>query len=143
MLRWAVLAGSELSPAVHGRRSVSSAGDLGRRQKVRSSSKKKLRLRSKGGKAISDPRCPSPKSVEVVVKLKAYRDQDAIIGPNPKPGVEINGQLSNDHQDAVVAVAEMLNQFSYGFTEGNVPLYAEAFSEALHDLMAKHWPEGL
>jgi hypothetical protein len=43
---------------------------------------------------------------------------------------------------SVVAVAEVLNQFRHGFTEGGVPEYAEAFSEALDDLMAKHWPEG-
>jgi hypothetical protein len=42
-----------------------------------------------------------------------------------------------------VAVAEVLNQFRHGFTEGSVPEYAEAFSEALNDLMAKHWPEEL
>jgi hypothetical protein len=41
-----------------------------------------------------------------------------------------------------VAVAEMLNQFRYGFTESDVLEYAEAFGEALNDLMAKHWPEG-
>lgn len=39
-----------------------------------------------------------------------------------------------------MAVAEVLNQFRHGFTEGRVPEYAEAFSEALNDLMAKHWP---
>lgn len=36
----------------------------------------------------------------------------------------------------------MLNQFRHGFLAGGVPEYAEAFSEALYDLMAKHWPEG-
>ena len=41
-----------------------------------------------------------------------------------------------------MAVAEVLNQFRHGFTEGDVAEYAEAFSEALADLMAKHWPEG-
>ena len=43
---------------------------------------------------------------------------------------------------AVVAVAEVLNQFRYGFAEGGVPEYAQAFSEALADLVAKHWQEG-
>jgi len=41
-----------------------------------------------------------------------------------------------------VAVAEVLNQVRHGFTEGDVAEYAEAFSGALADLMAKHWPEG-
>jgi hypothetical protein len=42
-----------------------------------------------------------------------------------------------------VAVAEVLNQFRHGFTEGDLPEYANAFSEALDDLMAKHWLEGI
>jgi hypothetical protein len=88
---------------------------------------------------MSHPRFPSDKSVEVMVILRAYRDQDAIVGPHPKPGFSLNGQVSDDHQDAVVAVAEVLNQFCHGFTEGGVPEYAEAFGEALDDLMAKHW----
>jgi hypothetical protein len=79
------------------------------------------------------------KSVEVVVTLRAYRDQAAITGPHAKPGFSINGQVGDNHQDAVVAVAEVLNQFRHGFTEGRVPEYAEAFSEALNDLMTKHW----
>lgn len=91
---------------------------------------------------MSQPRFPSKKSVEVVVKLKAYRDQAGIFGSNPKPGFEVNDQVGDNQQDAVVAVAEVLNQFRHGFTEGGVPEYAEAFSEALNDLMAKHWPEG-
>ncbi len=107
------------------------------------SSSKKPRLRSKGGSGMSQPRFPSDKSVEVVVTLKAYRDQAAIVGPNPKPGFSVNGQVGDIHQDAIVAVAEVLNQFRHGFTEGGVPEYAEAFSEALNDLMAKHWPEGM
>ena len=41
-----------------------------------------------------------------------------------------------------MAVAEVLNQFRHGFAEGGVSEYAEAFSEALNDLMAKHWPVG-
>lgn len=90
---------------------------------------------------MSQPRFPSDKSAEVVVTLRAYRDQTAIVGPTPKPGFSINGQVSDNHQDAVVAVAEVLNQFCHGFTEGNVPEYAEAFREALNDLLAKHWPE--
>jgi hypothetical protein len=90
---------------------------------------------------MSEPRFPSGKSVEVVVKLKAYRDQAAIFGPKAKPGFSINDQVSDNQQDAVVAVAEVLNQFRYGFTEGDVREYAEAFSEALDDLIAKHWPE--
>ena len=105
------------------------------------SSSKKPRLRSKAG--MSQPRFPSAKSVEVIVTLRAYRDQAAIVGPRPRPGFEINGQVGDNHQDAVVAVAEVLNQFRHGFTEGGVPEYAEAFSEALDDLMAKHWPEEL
>jgi hypothetical protein len=97
------------------------------------------KLRSKAG--MSEPRYPSGKSVEVKVTLKAYRDQAAIVGPTPKPGFEVNGQPSDNNQDAVVAVAEVLNQFCHGFTEGGVPEYATAFSEVLSDLMAKHWPE--
>jgi hypothetical protein len=104
------------------------------------SSSKKPKLRSKAG--MSQPRFPSEKSVEVVVTLRAYRDQAGIFGPNPKPGFSVNGQVGDNQQDAVVAVAEVLNQFRHGFTEGGVPEYAEAFSEALNDLMAKHWPEG-
>jgi hypothetical protein len=107
------------------------------------SGSKKPRLRSKGGGGMSQPRFPSDKSVEVVVTLRAYRDRAAIVGPNPRPGFSINGQVGDNHQDAVVAVAEVLNQFRHGFTEGGVPEYAEAFSEALNDLMAKHWPERL
>jgi len=102
------------------------------------SSSKKPKLRNKAG--MSQPRFPSPKSVEVVVKLKAYRDQVGIFGPRPKPGFEINDQPGDNQQDAVVAVAEVLNQFGHAFTEGGVPEYAEAFSEALNDLMTKHWP---
>jgi hypothetical protein len=105
------------------------------------SNSKKPRLRSKGG-GMSKPRFPSDKSVEVVVTLRAYKDQAAIVGSKPKPGFSINGQVGDNHQDAVVAVAEVLNQFRHGFTEGGVPEYAEAFREALNDLMAKHWPEG-
>jgi hypothetical protein len=88
-------------------------------------------------------RFPSDKSVEVVVTLKEYRDQAAIVGPDPKPGFSVNSQVGDNHQDAVVAVAEVLNQFRHGFTEGDAPGYAEAFSEALNDPMAKHWPEGI
>ena len=85
---------------------------------------------------------PEEKSVEVVGTLRAYRDQAAIIGPHAKPGFSINGQVGDNHQDAVVAVAEVLNQFRHGFTEGGLPEYAEAFRDALNDLMAKHWQEG-
>lgn len=106
------------------------------------SASKKPRLRSKGGGSMSGPRYPSEKSVEVVVTLRAYRDQAATIGPRAKPGFSINGQIGDNHQDAVVAVAEVLNQFRHGFIEGGVPEYAEAFRDALNDLMAKHWPEG-
>jgi hypothetical protein len=106
------------------------------------SASKKPRLRRKGGGGMSEPRYPSDKSVEVVVILRAYRDQAAIFGPRAKPGFSINGQVSDNHQDAVVAVAEVLNQFSHCFAEGRVPEYAEAFSEALNDLVAKHWQEG-
>jgi hypothetical protein len=105
------------------------------------SSSKKPRLRTQG-RGVSQPGFPSPKSVEVAVTLRAYRDQAGIVGPNAKPGFELNGQVGDNHQDAVVAVAEVLNQFRRGFTEGEVPEYAEAFSEALDDLTAKHWPEG-
>lgn len=91
---------------------------------------------------MSEPRFPSDKSVEVVVTLKAYRDQAGIFDAKPKPGFEVNSQLSDRRQDAVVAVAEVLNQFRHGFTQGDMPEYAEAFGEALDDLMAKHWPEG-
>lgn len=103
------------------------------------SSSRRPKLRWKAG--MSEPRYPSDKSVEVAVKLRAYRDQDAIVGPNSKPGFSINDQVGDNNQDAVVAVAEVLNQFRYGFTEGRVPEYATAFGEALSDLMAKHWPE--
>ena len=106
------------------------------------SASKKPRLRVKGGGGMSEPRYPSEKSVEVVVILRAYRDQAAITGPHAKPGFAINGQVGDNHQDAVVAVAEVLNQFRHGFAEGGVPEYADAFSEALKDLMAKHWQEG-
>jgi hypothetical protein len=76
-----------------------------------------------------------------VVKLRAYRDQAAIVGSNAKPGFSINDQVADNNLDAVVAVAEVLNQFRHGFTKGGVPEYATAFGEALSDLMAKHWPE--
>jgi hypothetical protein len=99
---------------------------------------KKPRLRTKGN-GMSEPRFPSDKSVEVTVVLKAYRDQAAIFGPNAKPGFEVNHQVGDNHQDAVVAVAEILNQFSSGFAAGEVP--TEAFRDALADLMAKHWPD--
>jgi hypothetical protein len=104
------------------------------------STSKKPKLRWKAG--MSPPRFPSDKSVEVVVTLKAYRDQAGIFGPHGKPGFEVNDQVGDNNQDAVVAVAEVLNQFRHGFMEGGVPEYAEAFSGALDDLMAKHWPEG-
>jgi hypothetical protein len=104
------------------------------------SSSRRPNLRRKGGGGMSEPRFPSEKSAEVVVTLRAYRDQAGIFGPKAKPGFSINGQVSDNQQDAVVAVAEVLNQFRYGFTEGGVPEYAEAFSEALDDLVAKHWP---
>jgi hypothetical protein len=79
--------------------------------------------------------------VEVDVTLRAYRDQVAIFGPEPKPGFSVNGQVADRRQDGVVAVAEVLNQFRHGFAEGGVPEYADAFNEALNDLMAKHWPQ--
>lgn len=104
------------------------------------SSSKKPKLRWKAG--MSQPSFPSEKSVEVAVTLRGYRDQAAIVGPNAKPGFSVNGQVGDNNQDAVVAVAEVLNQFRHGFTEGGVPEYSEAFSGALNDLMAKHWPEG-
>jgi hypothetical protein len=90
------------------------------------SASKTPRLRSKGGRGMSKPRYPSEKSVEVAVTLRAYRDQAAITGPHAKPGFSINGQVGYNHQDAVVAVAEVLNQFRHGFTEGGVPEYADA-----------------
>jgi hypothetical protein len=68
------------------------------------SASKKPRLRAKGGGGMSEPRYPSEKSVEVVVTLRAYRDQAAITGPHAKPGFSINGQVGDNHQDAVVAV---------------------------------------
>ena len=67
--------------------------------------------------------------------MRAYRDRAGIVGPNAKPGFELNGQVGDNHQDAVVAVAQVLNQFRHGFTEGGMPEYAGAFSEALDDLM--------
>ena len=103
------------------------------------SASRKPRLRAKGSSGMSEPRYPSEKSVEVAVTLRAYRNQAAITGPRAKPGFSINGQVGDNHQDAVVAVAEVLNQFRHGFSEGRVPEYAEAFSEALNDLIAKHW----
>lgn len=112
-----------------------------RRLRMRSASKRP-RLRGKGGGGMSEPRYPSGKSVEVVVALRAYRDQAAIFGPHAKPGFSINGQVGDNHQDAVVSVPEVLNQFRHGFTEGDVPEYAEAFRQVLDDLMAKHWQEG-
>jgi hypothetical protein len=116
-------------------------GDLRTEQMMQSGSKRP-RLRSEGGGGMSEPRFPSDKSVEVVVTLKAYRDQAGIFGARPRPGFEVNGQVGDRRQDAVVAVAEVLNQFRHGFTQGDMPEYAEAFGEALDDLMAKHWPEG-
>jgi len=62
--------------------------------------------------------------------------------PHAKPGFAINGQVGDNHQDAVVAVAEVLNQFRHGFVEVGVPDYAYAACEALIDVMAKHWQEG-
>lgn len=59
------------------------------------SASKKPRLRSKGGGGMSEPRYPSDKSVEVVVILRAYRDQAAIFGPHAKPGFSINGQVGD------------------------------------------------
>jgi hypothetical protein len=109
-----------------------------REAEVRSGSRRP-KLRSKAG--MSEPRCPSDKSVEVIVTLRAYRDQAAIVGPRGKPGFSVNGQVGDNNQDAVVAVAEALNQFRHGFTEGGMPEYATAFGEALSDLMEKHWPE--
>ena len=106
------------------------------------SNSKKPRLRSKGGGGMSQPRYPSDKSVEVAVTLRAYRDQGAIFGPNPRPGFSVNGQVGDNRQDAVVAVAEVLNQFRHGFNEGGLPEYAEAFNDALSNLMAEHWPQG-
>jgi hypothetical protein len=94
---------------------VTAAAAVDSEAEVRSSSSRP-KLRSKAG--MSEPRYPSGKSVEVTVTLRAYRDQTAI-----------------------VAVAEVLNQFRHGFTEGGVPEYATAFGEALSDLMEKHWPE--
>src|ERR1700722_17791717 len=84
------------------------------------SKSRKPRLRTKG-RSMSEPRFPSDKSVEVSVTLKAYRDQAAIFGANPKPGFSVNNQVGDNQQDAVVAVAEVLNQFRHGFTEGGVP----------------------
>jgi hypothetical protein len=69
-----------------------------RETEVKSSSRRP-KLRTKKG--MSEPRYPSGKSVEVNVKLKAYRDQAAIVGSTPKPGFEINDQLSDNNQDAV------------------------------------------
>jgi hypothetical protein len=103
------------------------------------SNSKRPKLRWKAG--MSQPSFPSEKSVEVTVTLRAYRDQAGIFGPHAKPGFSLNGQVADNSQDAVVAVAEVLNQFRHGFTEGGVPGYAEAFREALDDLIAKHWPE--
>jgi hypothetical protein len=67
----------------------------------------------------------------------------AIFGPKPKPGFSVNNQVCDNQQDAVVAVAEVLNQFRHCFTAGGVPEYSEAFSEVLSDLMAKHWPQSV
>jgi len=105
------------------------------------SASKRPRLRTKGG-GMSQPTFPSEKSVEVEVTLRAYRDQVGIFGPRAKPGFVINGQVGDNHQDAFVAVAEVLNQFRYGFEVGSLPEYAGAFAEALDDLMTKHWPDG-
>jgi hypothetical protein len=49
---------------------------------------------------FSAARFPSDKSVEVVVTLKAYRDQAAIVGPDPKPGFSAYSQVGDNHQDA-------------------------------------------
>jgi hypothetical protein len=117
---------------------VTAAAAVDSEAEVRSSSSRP-KLRSKAG--MSEPRYPSGKSVEVTVTLRAYRDQTAIVGPHGKPGFSVNGQVGDNNQDAVVAVAEVLNQFRHGFTEGGVPEYATAFGEALSDLMEEHWPE--
>ena len=99
------------------------------------------RLCTNGG-GMSQPTFPSEKSVEVEVTVRAYRDQVGIFGPSAKPGFAINRQVGDNRQDAVVAVAEVLNQFRYGFETGRLAEYAEAFGEALDDLMAKHWRDG-
>ena len=52
---------------------------------------------------------------------KANRDQAGIFGSNSKSGFEVNDQVGDNQQDAVVAVAKVLNQFRHGFTEGGVP----------------------
>ena len=80
------------------------------------SSSRRPKLRWKAG--MSEPRYPSDKSVEVVVKLRAYRDQAAIVGSNAKPGFSINDQVADNNLDAVVAVAEVLNQCTH--TASNV-----------------------
>lgn len=56
------------------------------------SSSRRQKLHSKAG--MSEPRYPSGKSVEVKVTLWAHRDQAAIVGPTPKPGFEVNGQVA-------------------------------------------------
>jgi hypothetical protein len=61
----------------------SSAAISARRQIMRSSSKKP-RLRSKAG--MSQPRFPSAKSVEVIVTLRAYRDQAQSLARDPSRG---------------------------------------------------------
>lgn len=75
-------------------------------------------------------------------QILAARERLGLGAGTMTPGFSLNGQVCDDHQDAVVAVAEVLNQFRHGFTAGGVPEYAETFSEALNDLMAKHWPGG-
>jgi hypothetical protein len=59
------------------------------------SNSKKPKLRTKGGNGMSEPRFPSDKSVEVVVTLRAYRDQAGIVGSKPKPGFSLNGQVES------------------------------------------------
>jgi hypothetical protein len=83
------------------------------------SSSKKPKLRWKAG--MSQPRFPSEKWVAVAVTLRAYRDQAGIFGPHAKPGFEVNGQVGDNNQDAVVAVAEVQNQFRHGFTRAACP----------------------
>jgi hypothetical protein len=56
---------------------------------------KRPKLRWKAG--MSQPRFPSEKSVEVVVTMRAYRDQAGIFGPHAKPGFEVNCQVGDNN----------------------------------------------
>ena len=83
----------------------------------------------------------SDKSVEVAVTLRANRDQVAIFGPNPKPGFSVNRQMGNNPTGRRRRCCRDAEPVPSRLPEDRVPEHAEAFSGALNDLTAKHWPQ--